>query len=66
MNAAEELFFRLHGEPAGEPVTEPIVKLTNVIKTYGKGDLKIAAIDNINLEIEQGKIVTIMGPSGSG
>ena len=39
------------------------VSFRNVTKMYGR-DVK--AIDNINLEIEAGKLVTLLGPSGCG
>jgi len=39
------------------------VSFRNVTKMYGT-DVK--AIDNINLEIEAGKLVTLLGPSGCG
>lgn len=43
-----------------------MMKLTNITKTYGNGSLKIPVLKNINLEIEDGEFVAIMGPSGSG
>lgn len=43
-----------------------IVKLINITKTYGKKNNKVHALKNINLEIEKGSFVTIIGQSGSG
>ena len=43
-----------------------LIKLVNVSKIYGEERTTIKALDDVNLEIEQGKIITIMGPSGSG
>lgn len=43
-----------------------LITIKNVSKIYGEGRTQIKALDNVDLEIEQGKIVTIMGPSGSG
>jgi putative ABC transport system ATP-binding protein len=40
--------------------------LQNISKIYGEADLQITALKNINLEINQGELLTIMGPSGSG
>lgn len=40
------------------------IQLSNVSKTY-KGS-NIPAVDNININIEKGKIVTLLGPSGCG
>lgn len=42
------------------------LKAINIKKIYGKGESKIAAIDNISLEIEPCKFTAIIGPSGSG
>lgn len=42
------------------------ISLRNVIKTYGEGENQIHALQNINLEVQQGEIITVMGPSGSG
>lgn len=43
-----------------------ILKLESVNKTYGQGSNVIKAVQNINLEIEEGTFVTIVGKSGSG
>ncbi|MBT4238345.1 MAG: ABC transporter ATP-binding protein, partial [Oceanospirillaceae bacterium] len=39
------------------------VSFRNVTKMYGSD---VTAIDQINLEIEAGKLVTLLGPSGCG
>lgn len=44
----------------------PLVKLVNVSKTYRPDTHPIHAIKNVNLEINKGEFVAIMGPSGSG
>jgi len=44
----------------------PLIHLENLVKIYQIGDVKVNALDNINLEIEAGEMVSIMGPSGSG
>ena len=40
-----------------------MIRLENVSKTYQQG---VPAVDNVNLHIEQGEFVFIMGSSGSG
>jgi putative ABC transport system ATP-binding protein len=44
----------------------PIIELKDVSKLYGFGDATTVALDEINLEIEAGEFVAVMGPSGSG
>jgi len=42
------------------------ITLKNVSKIYGEDRTTIKALDQIDLQIEEGKIITVMGPSGSG
>lgn len=46
--------------------SEIILKLENVWKIYNSGDVKFSALKNINLNIEKGDFVVIIGASGSG
>ncbi|MGL5716009.1 MAG: ABC transporter ATP-binding protein [Paraclostridium sp.] len=43
-----------------------IVKVKNLCKSYGKGETKVEALKNIDLTINKGEFVAIVGPSGSG
>ncbi|MDU2709653.1 MAG: ABC transporter ATP-binding protein [Finegoldia magna] len=43
-----------------------ILKVENLRKEYGDGNSKVIALDGVNLEIERGEFVAIVGPSGSG
>ncbi len=43
-----------------------ILKTENLKKSYGKGSGVVNALQNINIEIEKGSFVSIMGKSGSG
>ena len=45
---------------------EPIVEIKNVTKSYRRGDRVTPVLVDINLEIEEGEFVALMGPSGSG
>lgn len=42
------------------------IELRNATKTYGKGETKVTALNNVSLDLEEGKICVILGPSGSG
>ena len=43
-----------------------LIEVKNLSKLYGSGEAEITALKNINLNIEQGEFVAIVGPSGSG
>lgn len=43
-----------------------ILKVENLRKEYGEGNSKVVALDGIDLDIERGEFVAIVGPSGSG
>ncbi len=44
----------------------PVISLRELNKLYGFGDAATVALDDINIDIEQGEFVAVMGPSGSG
>ncbi|MFN0118460.1 MAG: ABC transporter permease [Elusimicrobiota bacterium] len=44
----------------------PLIQLKNITKTYFLGESDLTVLKNINLSIEEGEFVAIMGPSGSG
>ncbi|OLR64243.1 ABC transporter ATP-binding protein [Peptoniphilus porci] len=43
-----------------------ILKVENLRKEYGDENNKVVALDGIDLQIERGEFVAIVGPSGSG
>ncbi|WP_068786771.1 ABC transporter ATP-binding protein [Paenibacillus phocaensis] len=43
-----------------------LLKCENLCKTYGTGDTKVIALDNINFSVNKGEFVAIVGASGSG
>lgn len=43
-----------------------MISLKNIFKSYTQGDLDVPVLHDINIEINRGEFVSIMGPSGSG
>ncbi len=44
----------------------PLIRFSKVSKIYGKGEAEVRALDGVDLTINDGEFVAIMGPSGSG
>ena len=44
----------------------PVVEATNVTKTYMLGKIPVEALRGVNLKVETGDFLSILGPSGSG
>ena len=47
-------------------MAEPIIKLSGVSKTYGRGKAQNRVLDDLYLQVEEGEFVAIVGTSGSG
>ena len=43
-----------------------ILKVRDLVKTYGKGDNMVRALDGVSFSVEKGQFLAIIGPSGSG
>jgi putative ABC transport system ATP-binding protein len=44
----------------------PLIALRGVTRSYGTGEAQVRALDGVDLTINKGEFVAIMGPSGSG
>lgn len=45
---------------------DPIVSIRSLYKIYRQGELDVTALNNVDLDIDRGEFVVLMGPSGSG
>lgn len=43
-----------------------ILKVENLVKTYGSGENRVNAVDDVSFSVEKGEFVAIVGASGSG
>jgi len=47
-------------------MTDWVIETHNLKKIYKMGEVEVRALDGIDIQIERGSIISIMGPSGSG
>jgi len=45
---------------------QSLVRIRSLTKTFGEGETRVDAVRGLDLELERGEIVLVMGPSGSG
>ncbi|NUR83304.1 MAG: ABC transporter ATP-binding protein [Nonomuraea sp.] len=44
----------------------PVLKTVNLVKIYSDGGVPVPAVRGVDLQVEEGEFVAVMGPSGSG
>ena len=47
-------------------MTEPVIRIEEVSRTYHVGDVDVCALRDVSLTVEHGEFIAIMGASGSG
>lgn len=49
-----------------DPSSPPLIELEGITKTFGKGEAAFQALKGVDMRVERGDFVAVMGPSGSG
>lgn len=44
----------------------PAIEIRDLTRTFGRGDNRVTAVDDIDLQIGRGEIVSLLGPNGAG
>ena len=47
-------------------MTDPVIKTSNLSKEHARDGFRVSALRNVNMRIDRGEFVALMGPSGSG
>ena len=47
-------------------MSNPAARVVGLTKTYGTGEARIVALDDVTLDLAAGEFTAVMGPSGSG
>ena len=45
---------------------QPLIAAQHVTKSYGEGDGRVVAVEDVSLDVDEGRFMLIRGPSGSG
>ena len=48
------------------PAGPPAIEIHDLIKSYGKGDRAVRALDGISFDVRPGSVVGVLGPNGAG
>jgi putative ABC transport system ATP-binding protein len=46
--------------------TPPVIRVTNLVKDYSRGESVVHALRSVTLDVKRGEFMAVMGPSGSG
>jgi putative ABC transport system ATP-binding protein len=54
------------GADVRDGAAKPVIRVTNLVKDYSRGESVVHALRSISATVEPGEFVAVMGPSGSG
>jgi putative ABC transport system ATP-binding protein len=49
-----------------DPTADVTLRARDLVRTFGKGEMKTTAVNHVSLDLRKGEIALLMGPSGSG
>ena len=55
-----------HQAPDESTPPSPASRVVGLTKSYGTGDARVVALDDVSLDLNAGEFTAVMGPSGSG
>ena len=58
--------FNLHTPPASETSAEHLISVRSLVKNYSLGQTTVYALRGVDLDIQEGEFVAIVGNSGAG
>jgi putative ABC transport system ATP-binding protein len=49
-----------------QPNSDPVIDVRELKKIYHIGEIEVPALQGVNIQVQRGEVVAVMGPSGSG
>ena len=65
-DAGEDVCMENNTEVKREESPQNLIRLSGICKIYNPGENEVRALDHVDLQIDEGEFVAIIGQSGSG